>query len=70
MAKTGVNQSLMTAITREMSAQPTEPRTWFALFVETAKTLRNEFVAEFGTAKDWRPTIRAYDRIIDHYQIC
>lgn len=69
MAGATINQPLMTAIAREMPAQPSEPRAWFVLFAATARQLRDEFVAEFGTAREWRPTIRALDRIIDHYQV-
>lgn len=69
MTERNVNQTLVAAVTREMPAQPPEARAWFILFRDTAIAIRDEMTTEFGTDRDYRPTIRALDRIISHYRV-
>lgn len=65
MARHGVNQTLMAVIVREMPTQPGDAREWFMLFVQVARDVATEYVAEFGRDK----TSRAIERIIDHYNL-
>lgn len=68
----GVNQTLMTIVVREMPTQPSDAREWFALFGVVASELLASYVDEFGPpsrTNEHTTTIRALNKIIQHYRI-